>query len=586
VRLVSLVPGRPAVARFSKTVGRRWLSATSVLADDPKRKAPDPDAKKFFVLGAGIAGMSFVHEILKTHPGPAPEITVVDAEAIPGGKARSFGDGKDEHALRIFGYGYKLFPELLREVPLANGRTSADHLTALDTYTLVDPQSFGRVKVPCRLAADKRSFRAWSQFLKTGEYKKLPVTIPDALHLTKRALYYFSSCKERRSTEIENQTFADFVQIDKLSPGARRLFHKSPLLFAGVTADEASGWIFACKVGAQTLGGFTPTGAVRVLNGPTNDVLINPWMAQHQAAGVSYQLNTSITGLQVDNQNNCISGIDIHTKGETPKTLNVRPQDVVISALSIQGSKSLLPQMDERTAQIKKLNSKEMIGVQIHLGRDVPMTDHQILFGTEWGLIAFVHNDTVWPEFPVSEMGDRKAKSSISLAFVEMDVPGKTGRTVRECTELSDIEEEIRLQLLSHFKEEDHPEMVAALTQDVVGFTHSEHLQLATDGNEFHYGEALAVNEPGDYQIRQLIRHTDGLDNLYIGSGFAGSPFGLESMENAAHAGVLLAHTLMRKEGQTTFRTLPDYELLPSLRPIRKIDEAYLKLQNWLKPKL
>ncbi|MDA1354561.1 MAG: hypothetical protein O3A01_08910 [bacterium] len=442
----------------------------------------------------------------------------------------------------------------------------------MDTYTLHDPE-FGELTMPARLTCDRRSLKTWAHFFGSGEFMKMPLTVKDIFHLMGRSAYYLTSCKERRSTEIESQSFAQFFQIDKLSPPVSRFFDRSPELFAGVPAKDASGWVFACKVLAQGMGGLTSTGAVRVLDGPTSAVFLDPWQAHLEAAGVEFRLNTKILGLQVNAQGDKIISIRVQDQmtGRIER-ISIQDDDVVISGLSVQHTPVVVtPDIDPRGALAAQLETHPMIGVQMHFPTPLSIQDHQILYHSPWGIILFGQGDHVWPKHSIHDMTKGKSRYTLSMAFVNMDTPGLLGKTVRQCETLVDIEAELKAQLVAAYRGTKHGDVAEAITLDDVAFSHSDELQLGADGRIFHYGEELMINKPGDLAIQVAMMQVRKLLNLEFSTCIRDA-FGLESMEGAAARGVSVANKLLSAQGRTPKYNVPDYELCKPLRLARILD--------------
>src|SRR6478736_988205 len=94
-----------------------------------------PDKKKVVIIGGGVAGLSAAHELINRNF----DVTVYEARAIPGGKARSVsvpGSGKDgkkdlpgEHGFRFFPRFYKHITSTLKEIPYKpSGKTVFENL--------------------------------------------------------------------------------------------------------------------------------------------------------------------------------------------------------------------------------------------------------------------------------------------------------------------------------------------------------------------------------------------------------------------------------------------------------------------------
>jgi uncharacterized protein with NAD-binding domain and iron-sulfur cluster len=88
------------------------------------------------VLGGGVGGLSAAHELAERDF----DVTVYEARARPGGKARSFpvptgDDGRPlpaEHGFRFFPGFYRNLRDTLGRIPRPSGGTVADNLVETD----------------------------------------------------------------------------------------------------------------------------------------------------------------------------------------------------------------------------------------------------------------------------------------------------------------------------------------------------------------------------------------------------------------------------------------------------------------------
>lgn len=82
------------------------------------------------VIGSGIAGLSAAH-FLSAHPNI--DVTVYERDTVIGGRANTV-DGA-EHCARLFLDDYHVLHEILREIPVGDGRSVYDSLERLHRYS-------------------------------------------------------------------------------------------------------------------------------------------------------------------------------------------------------------------------------------------------------------------------------------------------------------------------------------------------------------------------------------------------------------------------------------------------------------------
>lgn len=533
------------------------------------------------VFGAGPCGMTTVHDLKRDPALKDAEIKLYDPELHPGGKARSWTDNgvPQEHGLRVMMESYRHMRTILGEVDLGDGATPLDHLTSLDTYTLRHSTAFGPsgfMKVPCRMGADLRSLKHWGEFFLSGEFKKSPLTVKDLCRLTTTSLAFIGSCKARRIAVHETQSLAELVKMDQLSHLAQELFDRAPELFDGVNAKSACGRIYMCKFISQMLALFTSEGVVQVFDRPTNEAVFNPWMAQLAKQGVEFNLGVGVSRLVVDQQQNRLAKVVMQRRDGSEHEIEFGERDIAVFTMALDATQRVFSSdFDPRAEFVSRLKHVPMIGLQIQLKDDVALSGHQVLFDSPWGILFLVQNSALWPERSVADISQGRARSTLSIGLVELDTPGVTGRTLRECASKDEILEELVAQLSVHYDGQDDGGLVHALKTGVVELSTSDHVHLATEDEPLRYTEPLPINSPGDYFLRKLIRWTPGLENTVISGGWTGSKYGLESMENAFARGSTTAQQVSDHHLSVPGlkRVMPDYKIMPRLfDPIRALD--------------
>jgi uncharacterized protein with NAD-binding domain and iron-sulfur cluster len=127
----------------------------------------------------------------------------------------------------------------------------------------------------------------------------------------------------------------------------------------------------------------------RVLNGPTNDVWIDPWRRYLETRGVTYHLNSKVTGVSFDGQRVRSASI-----ARAVSTIRVAG-DYLIFAMPAEDVIDLItPEMVEADPALSSLFTLDditewMNGIQIYLKEDVPIAHgHSIYVDTPWALTS------------------------------------------------------------------------------------------------------------------------------------------------------------------------------------------------------
>ena len=237
------------------------------------------------ILGGGVAGLTAAHELAER----GFEVVVLEARAIPGGKARSLpvpgsatggrADLPAEHGFRFFPGFYRHVPDTMRRIPAGeDDRLRPPHRRdAHPARPGGRPQRADRRRAPARVARGPRACSAASCFeLMTS------LGIPPQEHawLMERLLTLLTSCDERRYQQWELQSWWVFVRAEERSEAFRKF------LADGLTRTlvAARAREISARTGglilAQLLFDLTRAGgrADRVLDAPTNEAWIDPWV--------------------------------------------------------------------------------------------------------------------------------------------------------------------------------------------------------------------------------------------------------------------------------------------------------------------
>ncbi len=273
------------------------------------------------VLGGGVAGMSAAHELIER----GFAVRVFEMRDVPGGKARSVvvpstvprqnigsvhlgrlaaptrRDLPGEHGFRFFPRFYKHVIDTMERIPYGDSGTVADNL--VDTRTTVLAR-FGRrpsrSRRPCRRLCRRSTPRCATSARCSGPASASPRrTSPSSASASGRSSQAARSAATRSTRRSAGGN----------SSARRDRSEEYQKLFAiGLTRSLVAAQ--AKLASTKTIGDMyvqyffnlaePDISADRVLNGPTNDVWIDPWLAFLHRQGVDYRLNTRVRAIEVD----------------------------------------------------------------------------------------------------------------------------------------------------------------------------------------------------------------------------------------------------------------------------------------------
>lgn len=385
--------------------------------------------KKVVILGGGVAGMSAAHELAER----GFDVAVYEARPdIPGGKARSIpvpnssvGGRKSlpgEHGFRFFPGFYQHITDTMKRIPYKNN-TQGVFSNLVEATQLSIPR-FDRkgltlpAKVPTTISDVQLLVNAFCQLisgqsdLEEGELK----------FFAQKIWQLVTSSKERRVGEYEKVDWWTFVEADRFSPAYQSLLAKG--LTESLVASKAK------LASTKTVGDIflqllfdliNPTISTdRLLNGPTNEVWIDPWLRHLEVLGVNYYFSSQITSIEVDPATYKVQSVTI--KNLTTSQLHKVTGDFYIAAVPVEVMADLivnskLEHYDPTFKSIRDLarNVAWMNGIQFYLKEDVPVAHgHVLLVDTPWALTA-ISQKQFWANVDLSDYGDGQVKGILSV---------------------------------------------------------------------------------------------------------------------------------------------------------------------------
>ena len=284
------------------------------------------------VLGGGVGGLSAAQELAER----GFEVAVYERRPDFGGKARSIPvpnsatPGRKplpgEHGFRFFPSFYKHLPDTMKRIPFA-GKSVFDNFVY---STRVEIARTGKVAFlePTRFP---QTFDDWVTVFKSL-FSNLGIPDDEVLFFIDRLLVLLTSCQERRVAEYENIAWWDFVDAKNKSLSYQRylgegLTRSLVAMKAEISSTRTVGYIdLQLMLGLMCNGG----GFDRLLNGPTNEAWIDPWIAYLKKLGVDLQGNSAVRSIELDGRQ--VSKVLIDQSGKvSPITA-----DFYVSALPVE----------------------------------------------------------------------------------------------------------------------------------------------------------------------------------------------------------------------------------------------------------
>jgi uncharacterized protein with NAD-binding domain and iron-sulfur cluster len=409
------------------------------------------------ILGGGVAGLTAAHELAER----GFDVVVLEAREIPGGKARSLpvpgsgAGGRDdlpaEHGFRFFPGFYRHLPDTMRRIPV--GRSSViDRLTGATRILLAQANGRNEVIAGAHLPETLDDIAVLSRFL-LEVMTRLGIPPHEHAWLMERILTLLTSCDARRYEQWELESWWVYVRAEERSQAFRKF------LADGLTRTlvAARAREISARTGglilAQLLFDLTRAGgrADRVLDAPTNEAWIDPWVTHLRSLGVDLRLGTPVQGVTV--RDGRIAGVI--TPGGTVTA------DYYVAALPVEVMRLLagppLRALEPRLAALDRLVTRWMNGILFYLDRDVPLVHgHAIYIDSEWALTS-ISQAQFWRDVDLARYGDGRVKGILSIDVSDWQTPGRrTGKVAAHCSR-EEIRTEVWGQLTDHVNDGAEP---------------------------------------------------------------------------------------------------------------------------------
>ncbi len=564
-------------------------------------------AKKVIILGGGVGGMSAAHELVER----GFDVEVYERQKIPGGKARSIpvdealldrgqagvhGRAIDkwrrmrgpelaphesrpwlpgEHGFRFFPGFYRHIVDTMDRIPYPYGQGKVSDNLVDTSQILLSRFGGGDFVLPSRFPRTPQGVQAVLEGLLNLLKGNLGISVPEMGFFATRLWQVMTSSEERRLDEYEKIGWWDFINAAQFSQDYQKFFGHG--ITRSLVASQAH------LASARTIGNIflqlvldiaDPTVATsdRLLNGPSNDVWIRPWLNYLEAQGVKYHINCKVESI------NCLAGVVQSVTVENHGALMEVTGDHFIAALPVERMLPLitsgLTEAEPRLSHLPELATKVawMNGIQFYLERPVPIAHgHVIYIDTPWALTS-VSQAQFWPDFPISHYSDGDAQDILSIDVSDWNTPGLNGKTARECTReeiAREVFDQIKLSLNAEGREV-LPEKFEDLDY---WFLDPDIRRDTEEERQFLNVEPLLVNLKDTWRLRPEA--VTSIPNFYLASDYVRTYTDLATMEAANEAARRAVNGILDASGSSAtpcrLWKLHEPEIL---FPYRELDRA------------
>jgi uncharacterized protein with NAD-binding domain and iron-sulfur cluster len=516
--------------------------------------------KTVIVLGGGIGGLSAAHELSER----GFSVRVFELRDVPGGKARSVvvpstappqnvgtvnlgrltapmrRDLPGEHGFRFFPRFYKHIIDTMARTPYRGSRSVAENLVDTTGTTFV---RFGRrpLTLPTTTPTTVPELFRLVSDLRTLFGSELGISPEDHAFFGERIWQILTSCSERRMDEYEKVGWWEFIGAEQRSDAYQKFF--------GIGLTRSLVAAKAKVASTRTIGDMyvqyffnlaePGISADRVLNGPTNDVWIDPWLTYLRGRGVEYHLNARVRSIEMDG--GVVRGVMV----EQDRAVREVTADYYVSALPIEVMATIVTDQmvraDPGLANIFPLshNTEWMNGIQFYLDDDAPIgRGHQIYLDSPWALTS-VSQAQFWHDVDLSRFGDGNIRGVISVDISDWDTPGLNGKPARDCTR-REIRDDVWDQLKRSLN------VLGANVLEDEDLVHW-YLDLDIDPLLRTNAEPLFVNLVDTWRLRP--RAVTAIPNLFLAADYVQTFTDLATMEAANEAARRAVNGILEHSG-------------------------------------
>ncbi len=513
--------------------------------------------KKVIILGGGVAGMSAAHELGER----GFEVEVYERNfKYCGGKARSvdvpgtnlldtdkFLPG--EHGFRFFPGFYKHVTDTMKRIPFTDSTGKANTSGCFDNLTSTSRIMVARngkdpivtiASFPHSLSELKLIIHDMTGGVKTG------LTHAEIDFFAERTWQLMTSSTERRDNDYERLGWWEYLQADRFSETYQHL------LVEGLTRTLVAA---QAKSASTKTGGdiflqlifnmIDPSVATdRVLNGPTNEKWLNPWIDYLKKIGVSYNLDHRVTAINMKNGN--VESVVVKTWEGVESTVTA---DYFILATPVEQAAVLLNdemiKADPTLTNIQTLAKSVswMNGIQYYLNEDITINKGHIIYSdSEWAVTS-ISQVQFWKDYDLSQRFNGKVKGVLSVDISDWLYTTYEGKLADECNpeKVSELVwKQMKASLNINGKE--------ILRDDMI-----EHYYLDRDirwakkeGRDVDQ-EPLLVNTINSWDLRPEA--STGIPNFFLASDYVRTNTDLATMEGANEAARRAVNCIIEASG-------------------------------------
>jgi uncharacterized protein with NAD-binding domain and iron-sulfur cluster len=369
----------------------------------------------------------------------------------------------------------------------------------------------------------------------------------------RRLWVFFTSCDERRHGEWEHTSWWRFVKAEGKSEAYRNLLAKG-LTRALVAAKEE-------VASARTIGNMAEAFIVnftnrgndgapdRVLNAPTNEAWIDPWVAYLRRRGVRFRMGFAAESLELRRGRivtaNLFNGRRRRYRVDADWFVCAMPAE---RAVRLWTRRVLAA--DPRLGAMRELTVDWMVGIQYYLTRHAPLTEgHMAYMDAPWALTS-INQAQFWPDRDIArDYGDGRVKDILSVDISDWDTPGILyGKPAKRCSR-----QEIAREVWAQIKASVNDSQPGRLRdEDLHSWFLDPAIRWSRRLGRNTNSTPLLVNTVGSWDKRPTARTR--IPNLFLAGDYVQTNIDLATMESANESARAAVNALLDVAGSRAAR--------------------------------
>ncbi len=547
---------RSFLARAGVTAGAVGLGMNPSSAAARKRTKARSFRTGVAVLGGGVGGLTAAHELAER----GFAVTVIEPREL-GGKARSMGvpktgvggrhDLPGEHGFRFFPGFYQNIPDTMKRIPCGtNPNGVLDNLVDAHQEQFAFGGETGSLYLPP--SQNPHGIEQLRETILTAFKVFSQIPPNETEYFVRKLLVYLTSSDERRYGEWEYVSWSDFVKANEFSESYRKFLGGGlTRTLVAAKGDKAStrtiglmAEAFVYAIIAQgTNGAISGYGAAdRVLNAPTNEAWIDPWVAHLRSMGVKFVVGAGAKSLQLRDER--VVGATLTDGSRVAAEWFVAAMPV---ERAVQVFDARVRAADPRLARLDRLEVDWMNGIQFYLARSPanPVDGHVAYFDSPWALTSLTQGQFWNGRVMSRDYGDGRVNDILSVDISDWEQPGivygKPAKALTPDQVAHEVWEQIKRSVNTSSDTELSDDMLLSWWLDP-GVTYPK----GPKGGAVSV-DPLLINTVGSYDDRP--DSDTAIENLFLASDYVRVNVDLATMEGANEAARQAVNALLDRSG-------------------------------------